>query len=93
MRRESNASETAESGTAEFDARQTRRELTFTDGFFAPIEFGFDVEIGAESDVGQVRKNNEDHYAVIQRTRHCEMVKTNLPDDSSAYVNQRTQVS
>lgn len=90
MRRESNASEPAEPGTAEYEARQMRRELSFADGFFAPIEFGFEVEIGAESDVGQVRENNEDHYAIIKRTRHCEMVKTNLPDDNIAYVNQES---
>ena len=37
------------------------------------------VEFGAASHVGLVRKNNEDHYAVVRRSRTREMLLTNLP--------------
>ena len=37
------------------------------------------AEFGAASHVGLVRKNNEDHYAVVRRTRMREMLLTNLP--------------
>ena len=50
------------------------------------------AEFGAASHVGLVRKNNEDHYAVVRRTRMREMLLTNLPPpileptQESAYV-------
>jgi protein phosphatase len=37
------------------------------------------VEFGARSDLGKVRRNNEDHFAVIQRTRSRKVVMTNMP--------------
>ncbi|MCE9526921.1 MAG: protein phosphatase 2C domain-containing protein [Planctomycetales bacterium] len=37
------------------------------------------VEFGAASHVGLVRENNEDHYAVVRRSRTREMLLTNLP--------------
>jgi serine/threonine protein phosphatase PrpC len=37
------------------------------------------VVFGAASHVGLVRKNNEDHYAVVRRSRTREMLLTNLP--------------
>jgi PPM family protein phosphatase len=50
------------------------------------------AKFGAASHVGLVRKNNEDHYAVVRRTRMREMLLTNLPPpileptQESAYV-------
>jgi len=37
------------------------------------------VEFGARSDLGKVRRNNEDHFAVIQRTRSRKVLMTNMP--------------
>lgn len=37
------------------------------------------AEFGAASHVGLVRPNNEDHYAVVRRTRLREMLLSNLP--------------
>ena len=37
------------------------------------------AEFGAASHVGLVRESNEDHYAVVRRTRTREMLLTNLP--------------
>src|SRR5512140_2385949 len=40
------------------------------------------VEFGALSDVGRVRKNNEDHYLVARLGRSLEALMTNVPADS-----------
>jgi len=39
------------------------------------------LSIGAASDVGKVRKENQDHYAVIRRQRSQEIVLSDLPID------------
>jgi protein phosphatase len=38
------------------------------------------VDFGALSDVGKVRKNNEDHYLVARGIRSYELLLTNLPE-------------
>lgn len=58
----------------------------FSRDFFADDEKGFDIEFAAATHVGKVRRRNEDHYAIIRRTRTCEMLHSNLPDDSVAFV-------
>ena len=54
----------------------------FADNFFAKDESGFNVEIVAATHVGKVRQRNEDHYAVIRRTRRCEVLLSNLQEDT-----------
>ena len=50
-----------------------------------------EVEVGAVSDRGKVRENNEDHYLAVRRVRHREVIKTSLPvellpqDDQAMY--------
>lgn len=41
------------------------------------------VEIGAESDVGKVRTNNEDHYLVAKLAKSMRICRTSLPEDWS----------
>jgi protein phosphatase len=38
------------------------------------------VEFGAGTHTGKVRENNEDHFAVVRRTRSREVLLTNVPD-------------
>lgn len=45
----------------------------------AYLENKLRIEFGACSDVGKVRHNNEDHFAVIRRTRSRDVVLTNMP--------------
>jgi protein phosphatase len=47
---------------------------------FAPSSPVVRVEIGALSHPGKVRPNNEDHYAVVRRSRSRTILATNLPD-------------
>ncbi len=54
--------------------------------FFAADEPTLNVELAASTHPGKVRERNEDHYAVIRRTRRCEMLMTNLPDNDVAFV-------
>jgi protein phosphatase len=60
---------------------------------FAPSPLPVDIEFGALSHTGKVRKNNEDHYLVTRRSRSRQVLMSNLPDgylpvaaDDDAYV-------
>ena len=57
----------------------------FSEYFFAPFQSPYDVRIGAASHVGKVRKNNEDHYVVVRRSRAREIVSTNLTALPASY--------
>ena len=62
---------------------------TFADHFFAPDQPRFDVGLAAATHTGKVRTRNEDHYAVIRRTRSCEILLTNLQRDETAFPEDR----
>jgi protein phosphatase len=62
--------------TAEFLAAER-----FADHFFAEDVPALRVTMGAATHPGSVRENNEDHYAVIRRTRTRQVVLSNLPAD------------
>lgn len=63
----------------------------FGSGFFAPPAPPIHVEFGAASHVGLVREGNEDHFAILRRTRTQEPLLTSLgadaisPSTSDAY--------
>jgi protein phosphatase len=64
----------------------------FVARFLGPPSVPMSVRVGAVSDRGLVRDNNEDHYAVIRRQRSRSVLMTNLPvehlpqTDDYAYV-------
>lgn len=47
--------------------------------FTAPKPFPLQVDFGACTHLGNVRSNNEDHYAVIRRKRSRQVLLTNMP--------------
>lgn len=49
------------------------------DRHFGDVPAPLPIDFGALSHMGHVRKNNEDHYAVVRRYRGREVVLTNLP--------------
>jgi PPM family protein phosphatase len=51
----------------------------FAGQFFVPTPVPVRVQFGGTSDVGRVRKNNEDHFAIIRRQRSQEIMLSNLP--------------
>ena len=64
----------------------------FADSFFAPFQPDWTVRVAGATHQGKVRKNNEDRYIAVQRTRSRKVLSTNLtlettslPDDH-AYV-------
>ncbi|MHB0959732.1 MAG: PP2C family protein-serine/threonine phosphatase [Pirellulaceae bacterium] len=61
------------------------RASAFSQYFFAPCRPPCSVRVGAATDVGKVRKNNEDHYVVVRRSRGREIVSTNLSALPSSY--------
>ena len=64
------------------DLEKTGEYLTdhgFASGFFVEPTVAVTAEFGGASHVGHVRKNNEDHFAVIRRSRTQEVVLSNLP--------------
>ena len=54
-------------------------DTSFANHFFAPPSPRIRVTIGAGTDPGKVRQNNEDHYLVSRRSRWQEVLATNLP--------------
>lgn len=49
--------------------------------FYGPPPASVQVAFGALSHVGLVRKNNEDHYGVVQRLRSRRILLTNVPEE------------
>src|SRR6476659_7992529 len=50
----------------------------FSEKFFDPSSHRLQFEFGATTHLGNVRPNNEDHYAVVKRHRTSELLLTNL---------------
>jgi PPM family protein phosphatase len=50
--------------------------------FQPPTPPRVDVEVGAATDIGKVRKDNEDHYIVVRRRRSRQVLVTNLAPGS-----------
>src|SRR5262245_9284590 len=46
--------------------------------FFVPLSAPLSMTFGGGTNVGKVRENNEDHFAVIKRIRSHEALLTNL---------------
>ena len=64
------------------DTEQYTKAPSFGDMFFAPPEPPVLLKFGGATHVGKVRTNNEDHYAIVKRTRSSELLLANLsPDD------------
>ncbi len=61
----------------------------FKHSFFTSQSRDYHVELVAASHVGKTRLRNEDHFAVFQRTRVCEMLMSNLPSDEIAFVEDQ----
>ncbi|MCU0959689.1 MAG: protein phosphatase 2C domain-containing protein [Pirellulaceae bacterium] len=70
--------------------RVTRSE--FADRFFAPHPTRWSVHIGAGSDVGRVRKQNEDHFVVVRRSRGRCILSTNLPGPCPVFPEEYAHV-
>lgn len=64
---------------ADEDTVEIEFQAGFAKSFFAPERARLDVRVGGVSHVGKVRARNDDHYAIIRRTRRQEIVQTNLP--------------
>lgn len=65
---------TNEFDTLHFDETEPlRARLTDT------VEIPLLIDFGARSDLGRVRRNNEDHFAVIRRKRCRTVLMTNMP--------------
>jgi serine/threonine protein phosphatase PrpC len=67
------------------DYEEDRVELIsgerFAEKFFAPTSHRLQIKFGAASHPGNVRPDNEDHYAVVKRRRTSELLLTNLSRD------------
>lgn len=70
------SSDTKDKDTAEF-----RSDHGFASEFFVAPSPPMQVEFGAASHVGLVRESNEDHFAVLRRTRTQELLLANLGED------------
>jgi serine/threonine protein phosphatase PrpC len=66
------------------DTAEFRSDHAFAAEFFVPPSTPMQVEIGAASNLGLVRKTNEDHFAILRRTRTQEMLLTSLGQDAIA---------
>ena len=62
-------------------------QSTFTRNFFADDHEVLNVEFAGATHRGKVRLRNEDHFAIFRRTRSCEMLFSNLPDEDVAFVD------
>jgi protein phosphatase len=60
--------------------------------FFAPKPDPWQVEFGAVSHLGNIRRNNEDHFAVIRRKRCREVLLTNMPPEDLSLQDDESYV-
>ena len=73
------------------DTVELSKTDTFGEKFFAPPHESLRIQFGAATHVGKVRPENEDHYAVVKRSRSSEVLLTSLspedfaPSDDHAY--------
>ncbi len=63
------------------DTAEFKSDQGFAAEFFVPPASPLKVEFGAKSDVGLVRENNEDHFAVFRRVRTQEALLTSLGEE------------
>lgn len=60
--------------------------------FFAAKPVPWQVEFGAISHLGNIRRNNEDHFAVIRRKRSREVLLTNMPPEDLSLQDDESYV-
>ncbi len=77
-----NSETAAAPNAAAADTAEFHTAPGFADYFFAPESPALRVACGGATHTGRVRENNEDHFAVIRRTRTREVLLTNLPADA-----------
>jgi len=77
-----NADIAAAPNAAAADTAEFSTAARFADHFFAAETPALRVTCGGATHTGRVRENNEDHFAVIRRTRTREVLLTNLPADA-----------
>lgn len=53
----------------------------FADKFFAPASTPMNIQFGAATDVGKVRSENEDSFAVVRRNRSSEILLSSFPPE------------
>ena len=63
------------------DTAEFKSDHGFAAEFFVPSASPLKVEFGGKSDIGLVRENNEDHFAVFRRVRTQEALLSNLGDE------------
>ena len=79
--------EIGENETVNFD------ETAPLDSRFSPLRpIPLQVEFGACSHLGNVRRNNEDHFAVIRRKRSREVLLTNMPPEDLSLQDDESYV-
>jgi protein phosphatase len=66
----------------ELDTTEDHTIQDFAAGFFVEPYPAIAVRCGTATHAGKVRSNNEDHFAVISRTRSQAIVATNVPLDN-----------
>lgn len=59
---------------------------------FAGSQSKLVVQVASGTHQGKMRTRNEDHHAVIRRTRCAEMLSTNLPSDSWSFAKDEAYV-
>lgn len=69
---------------SEMDMSDEGFEIGHPERFFSPIPPIAEVDFGALSDVGKVREQNEDHFAVVRRCRSRQVLLSNLPPEAQS---------
>lgn len=59
----------------------------FADRFFAPVASRVSIDFGGATHRGNVRSNNEDHFAVVRRQRSSEVLLSNLDSEAMGFVD------
>jgi PPM family protein phosphatase len=57
----------------------------FADTFFVPKNSPLTLRFGGATHVGNVRKRNEDQFAIVHRRRSSEMLRTSLPANAWSF--------
>lgn len=74
------------------DMMETVKPEEFAANFFAPSVSAATLDFGAATHIGKIRSRNEDHYAIVKRSRSQQTLLSSLPADYLSFADDHAHV-